>query len=191
MRTRRILSDASKRLSVVDPFPSTSSQNEDTSVESPEKWATRVPIPSQQTAQEQSPNHGSSSTLSESNLPLSESDPVLSPSSDNGDIKRSKSISIDGYRGEADSIFETGPSSSNNLHPPALRRVPESLAMSSGTSQSQVLSDHALSDHSTSRPSSLVDLCVSVDDFPIEKVMDLVVLLQTQLTRLMVRIFVL
>ena len=162
------------------PLPS-SDRNEE--VSSPEKWASIVPHPSH-SVHEKSPSiiRGSSGTLnSVSSLPLSESAPVLSPHFDND----AKDFSISSSGKQSDPQFDPSHSPIPQLNTSPMHRVAESMSLSLEAQQSRIPSDPTSSD-TTSRPSSMVDLLVPGTDVPIDKMMSTVLLLQTQLTRLMV-----
>ena len=177
-----------KRLSVNENlFP-----NEHSNVhvaEKPEKWASRLSPPSTILIPEKSllSERVSSGTLNSiSDLPLSESDPILSPNTDtSSDVKPSPFGAFESPIPDLDSSTDPPLSptpvqitTSNPIH-----RVSEFLPPLAH--QSRTGSNPSSSD--PSRPSSGVDLWVLSEDVPVDKMMETVLLLQTQLTRLMVR----
>jgi len=174
---KRRKEDDFKRLSVGDSLHS-----DGLAAENPEKWATRL-LPSTSTlSPENLMERVSSGTLNSiSDLPFSESDPILSPNTDtSSSLKPSPFGTFDPYSSkEPLSPTPAQMSTSSSLH----NKIFESLSL--GAHQSRTGSDPSSSD--PSRPSSGADLWIPSDDVPIDKMMNTVTLLQTQLTRLMVR----
>ena len=181
---KRKVEEDSKRLSVGFNLPP-DFQNE-FSEGNTEKWATTLPNPI--LTPEKSPvmETVSSGTLnSVSDLPLSESEPILSPGSDSQ--RDSKPFS---YVANEEPKFDLRPSSDQPLSPNLaqmssvnpLHRVSETLSIDALLSRTG--SDPSSSN--PSRPSSGVELWMPRSDFPIVKMIETVSQLQTQLTRLMV-----
>ena len=161
----------SKRFSMVDqPSPF---QADVSSPAEPDQWAARAP----HSGEKSYLFEPSSSLNTVSDLPFSESDAITSPG-----------LNESGTRFSQLSATETLPSDASQSSGDAIKQTGSSPVRTCPLSDEQQRSKShlALSDPPHSQPSSGFDLCVTSRDAPFKKMVEAALMLQAQLTRLVV-----